>query len=181
MDKTADTVRLPGGETVPRRLEHKGRTTLRPEDRPPVNVDGWEILDDHGGVTELHITLRTEPGEPGLTMKELGEIDLSVLHLNRVQWEVWNRRAAIRTEDFEMLAATGRSFDDLSKERLDQAAKAAKSTVKRLRSGSTVTPEQLTEVLDAFEANGIGAVTKLGYSRSHGYKLVARAREELGR
>jgi hypothetical protein len=57
-----------------------------------------------------------------------------------------------------------------------------RTTSKRIRTTQAVPPERLAEILDTFEnRGGINAVTKLGYSRSHGYKLVARAREEVAR
>jgi hypothetical protein len=178
--RDSETVRLPGGETVPRRLDHQGDTNLRSDDRPPVTIDGWETLDDTGNVTELSITLRTQPGEPGLTMEELGDVNLAALHHNRVLAHIYNRRAAIRIpEDTDTLAVTGRTFDQLARERQAQARTAMRTTSKRIRTAQAVPPERLAEILDTFENGGINAVMKLGYSRSHGYKLVARAREEV--
>jgi hypothetical protein len=65
--------------------------------------------------------------------------------------------------------------------KVTQANKAVQTTSKRMRSPTRVTPDQLANVLDTFEPKGIGGVRDLGHSPPHGYKLVARARKELGR
>jgi hypothetical protein len=173
-----DTVRLPGGETIPRRLEHKGATDLRPEGVPPVDIEGWEILDDSGGVIEFTITLRTQPGEPGMTFQELGAVNLAFLHHNKVLFEAWKRRATIRLP--EDLERTGRGFDQLSVERRFEAAEAVRATSKRLRSPAR-SAHDLDEILEAFDSGGIAAVVDLGYSRSYAYKLVSQAKAEAGR
>jgi len=170
-----DTIRI-GGETFPRRLEYSGPSTLRSDEQPPVNIDWWADQDDNGGVTKIVIELETQPGEPGLTTKELSSVDLGALRHNRVLQEIWNRRAPIRTEDFD----TGRSYDQLAREHQEQTSRAMRAASKALRKPPSVPPERLAEILDLFVSKGINAVMKLGpYSRSYAYKLVAQAREEV--
>jgi hypothetical protein len=173
-DGTEEAVRLPGGETIPRRIELSGDTDLRPKDVPPVEIEGWEILDDEGNPTETHIILRTQPGEPGLSAKERQAVNLDAMHHNRVLFEVWRRTTMIR--------AGNMTYPDLRPERQAQASHAMKVASRGLRAPrNAVKPATLAEVLDAFKEKGIGGVTAMGYSRTHAYRLVKRAREELGR
>jgi hypothetical protein len=178
--ETEDTVRLPGGEPISRRIEYSGETNLRPDQ--PVEIEWYEILDDEGRPTEVSIKLRTPIGAPGLSMKEQSEVRLDVLHVERTKFEVWKRRAAIRIpDDTDAILQSGSTFIDLQDAKLRQADDAVKSTSRALRTSTTVSPARLDEVLKAFADGGIHKVTALGYSRSHAYKLVSRARQELGK
>jgi hypothetical protein len=175
MDETGDTVWV-GGTTISRRLQYESETNLRP-DQPPVEVEGYEVLDDAARVTEIHVTLRVQPGEPGLTAEELGRVNLAALHHNRVLFEVWKRRATITLPDD--LDETGLDYWSLVAQRKQEAEAGVRAASKSIRRPGT-TPERLAEVLEAFETNdgGIKAVMKLGYSRSQAYKLLKAAREE---
>jgi hypothetical protein len=173
-DRRKDTVRLPGGQLIPRRIALSGETELRPEGTPPVDVSGYEVLDDDGRPTELVIKLKTRPGEPGLDGAELGAVNLAALHHNQVTFEVWKRTT--------MVTVGNMSYADLGPERQYLARANVKAASRGLRAPkNAIKPSTLTEALDAYESKGIGAVMKMGYSRTHAYRLVKRARQELGR
>jgi hypothetical protein len=164
-----DTVRLASGDEVPRTITMAGGQAFIRDQRDGVSyaeVDASVAFRDDGSTDSITVTLRAPSNEPGLTDDEIGRVNLAVLRHSLIFRTVFLHRLPVTTSDMAAYVLT---------EQMGEAQRAA-GRATGWRHPRAVPDERLAEILEAFEAGGINAVMKMGYSRSQAYKLAKRAK-----